>query len=864
MLSGFWIIIAIIISGSFGAGRLAKTSAVGSTIRINAGGGALNVGGVAWSQCYGVNDCSGWASNGYMTVPADPVPFIYDVAAPASQGMYQNQWTAIEAQFTFNITVTNGPYLVRLHFAELTKTAAYQRIFDVKLEGATVLEHFDLYALTRTQNTAIVREFPIEITDGAVTLDFLRQSADPTLSGIEIIPLATLPTSTPAPTALPGGTTSLFYWSKGATAPIKRFEALGAAVNGKLYVIGGFINDEAQTSNVIEAYDLASNTWQRLADMPEAISHAPVVVDGSTIYVLGGYVGDNPGPSSNRVWKFNTLTNTWSAGPDLPGGRGGAGAARIGRNIHFFGGATRTSGLFDEIDQSSHYVLNLDSGVWTTAASLPNPRNHMVGVSLNGKIYALGGQYTYHEESTNQAEVDVYDPASNTWARAADLPTPKGHFPASTFVVDGRIMIIGGAVDGGSNGWASDDVLVYDPEANVWLQLPPIPAYRKTPVAGLIGNKLVVATGGGYGPTDTTWVVELPETWELAPSLPAAIGEVAGGIIDNRLYLVGEGSPGTLSYNLSSITTPATVQAQRPFKGNHHTAEVYNGKLYLFGGLGNDADTNLSTSGKVQIFDPVANSWTLGADMPFAAGSSSSALIGGQIYVAGGIVNFSTTSRLARYNPVTNSWTELAAMPQGRNHAAAATDGSQLYILGGRGLGSGDDNTVANGFDTVQIYNLATNTWRSSLDAGSTLAPLPQARGGMGRAVYYNGEFYVLGGETLNGLGATLKHVYQRVDIYNPVTNIWRFGAALPTARHGTFPLLVGKRIYVGGGGTQAGYSSSALLEVYNPGSTALPATETPTATPTTTPSATPIVTPTAATPTTSATTRVHLPLIVR
>ncbi|MBA3471521.1 MAG: hypothetical protein H0T53_17945, partial [Herpetosiphonaceae bacterium] len=829
--------------------QLATTSAAGTTIRINAGGGAFSVGGVPWSQCFGVNACSGWASNGYLKTPVAPAPFIANVVAPASQAMYLNQWTAVEALFTFNITVTNGPYMVRLHFAELEKTAAYQRIFDVRLEGATVLAHFDLFALAGTQNSAIVREFPVEITDSTVTLDFVRHRADPTLSGIEIIPLEVLPTSTPTPTPLPGGGTSLFQWRSAAKAPIKRFEALGAALNGKLYVIGGFINDAAQTSNVVEAYDLASNTWQRLADMPEAISHAPVIVDGSTIYVLGGYVGDNPGPSSSRVWKFNTLTNSWSAGPDLPGGRGGAGAALLGRNLHYFGGATRSAGLFDEIDRANHYVLNLDTGIWTSAADLPNPRNHMVAVSLNGKIYALGGQYTYLEESTSQGQVDVYDPTANTWSRAANLPTPKSHMPASTLVVDGRIMMIGGAIDGGSNGWASDDVLLYDPATNVWLQLPPIPAYRKTPVAGLIDGKLVVATGGGYGPTDTTWIGTLPGTWELAPALPAAIGEVAGGIINNQLYLVGEGSAQTLSYTLSDLTSPGPGGlAQRPFKGNHHTAEVVGGKLYLFGGLGNDADSGLATGGKVQIYDPLANTWTLGADMPFLAGSSSSALIGGQVYVAGGIVGFSTTNRLARYNPADNTWTELAPMPQGRNHAAATTDGSQLYIFGGRGLGSGDGNTVANGFDTLQIYNPATNTWRSSLDIGSTLAPLPQARGGMGRAVYHNGEMYVLGGETQSGAGATPQNVYRRVDIYNPTTNTWRFGTAMPTARHGIFPLLIGGRIYVGGGGIQAGGSSSAVMEVYNPGPAPLPDPTTPTPT-----AATPTAaTPTAATPTTA------------
>jgi hypothetical protein len=92
---------------------------------------------------------------------------------------------------------------------------------------------------------------------------------------------------------------------------------------------------------------------------------------------------------------------------------------------------------------------------------------------------------------------------------------------------------------------------------------------------------------------------------------------------------------------------------------------------------------------------------------------------------------------------------------------------------------------------------------------------LPPARGGMGTAVYYNGEFYVMGGETLNGTGATANHVYNRVDIYNVASNSWRLGASMPTARHGIYPVLNGNRIYVGGGGIQSGVSSSTVLESY-------------------------------------------------
>ena len=296
--------------------------------------------------------------------------------------------------------------------------------------------------------------------------------------------------------------------------------------------------------------------------------------------------------------------------------------------------------------------------------------------------------------------------------------------------------------------------------------------------------------------------------WQPGADMPVALAEVAGGVIGDKLYLVGQGNGATLAYDLDTRTwSSATVLARRQYQGNHHAAEVVDGKLYLFGGLGS------SSPGKVQIYDPVENAWTLGADMPFAAGSSSSAVMNGQVYVAGGIVGSSTTSRAARYDPAADRWTEIAPMPQGRNHAAGGTDGMRLYVFGGRGPGSGDSNTVANGFDTVQIYNPANNTWVSS-GPGSAIPPLPQARGGMGKAVYHAGEFYVFGGETATGAGATGDGVYRRVDVYRPGTMSWRLENPMLTARHGIYPVVADNKVYVAGGGVRAGASASDILEV--------------------------------------------------
>jgi glucose/arabinose dehydrogenase len=298
-------------------------------------------------------------------------------------------------------------------------------------------------------------------------------------------------------------------------------------------------------------------------------------------------------------------------------------------------------------------------------------------------------------------------------------------------------------------------------------------------------------------------------TWVQRPPMPIPLGEVASSAINGKLYVVGEGSDKTLSYDFAANHWTDNL-AKRPFAGHHHACETYQGKWYLIGGLGGG-------EGRVQIYDPAVNQWSLGANMPWNGGSVATALIGGRIYAAGGIVGNTTVDLCARYDIASNTWTMLASMPtgKGRNHAAAGSDGTRFYVFGGRGVGSGESNVVANGFPDVQIYNPISNTWQASFDPGSTLDPLPFGRGGTGRAVFYQGELYVFGGETLDGAGAVAGNVFNRVDVYDPALDAWRLERLMPTARHGVAPVIWQGEIHLAGGGVVAGFSASTAFESF-------------------------------------------------
>jgi N-acetylneuraminic acid mutarotase len=283
-------------------------------------------------------------------------------------------------------------------------------------------------------------------------------------------------------------------WSSAAAAPLKRSEAFGAFANGKLYLFGGYYGDPSWTPTPrADVYDPATNTWRRIANLPAGLSHAGIAVDGNNIYFAGGYPIQADGTgltfSTSAVWKYDTSTNTYTSMPALPAARGGGALVRIDRTLHFFGGSSST-----RKNAGAHYALNIDTGTtWTTLAPMLVARNHLAGVSLNGKIYAVGGQSGQDAGAIYRNNVDAYDPVTNAWTAVASLPRARSHHNASTFVMGGRIIVVGGE-SAYSNGRLAN-VTAYDPATNAWTELTPLPVKRTAAVADQFNGVIYETTG---------------------------------------------------------------------------------------------------------------------------------------------------------------------------------------------------------------------------------------------------------------------------------------------------------------------------------------------------------------------------------
>ncbi len=90
----------------------------------------------------------------------------------------------------FVAQVPNGKYTVRLHFAETYDGIDTDgpRVFDVKIQGQTVLTDFDVSKAAGKVQKALVKEYKgIAVTGGSMDITFVAKQQNPEINGIEII-----------------------------------------------------------------------------------------------------------------------------------------------------------------------------------------------------------------------------------------------------------------------------------------------------------------------------------------------------------------------------------------------------------------------------------------------------------------------------------------------------------------------------------------------------------------------------------------------------------------------------------------------------------------------------------------------------
>ena len=118
-------------------------------------------------------------------------------------------------------------------------------------------------------------------------------------------------------------------WSSLPDAPHAHLAGGGAAIGGKLYVVGGISDGNFTVNGDLDVYDPVTNSWSSLAPMPNPRLLVAVTALNGKLYVFGGRTGGLNSTVVADVDVYDPATNTWSAGVPMPLARESAAVARV-------------------------------------------------------------------------------------------------------------------------------------------------------------------------------------------------------------------------------------------------------------------------------------------------------------------------------------------------------------------------------------------------------------------------------------------------------------------------------------------------------------------------------------------------------
>ena len=341
---------------------------------------------------------------------------------------------------------------------------------------------------------------------------------------------------------------------------------------------------------------------------------------------------------------------------------------------------------------------------------------HTATLLADGRVLVVGGESVTTRDPIDS--VELFDPATETWATGASLPEPRSNHVAVR-LADGRVLVVGGGrsapigVPKGEGVLAS--VVIYDPAADAWETTGDMLEGRSHFGAALLPSGKVLVCGGGagthengsecngYGITncgpigDTLAGAEVfdPATGTFEATAPLAEGRylfTTTRLADGRVLVVGGANDAKESFRSSEVydeeagtwvAGPDLVSADRLF---HSAARLPSGRVLVGGGK----KSNVTFLSSVDVVDvaagaaeptaPLGEALTVGRFVP---------LTSGHVLSVGGYrcPNPCAPVALAEiYEESTGTWAAIGdlKLPRAAHTATLLADG-RVLVAGGYG-----------------------------------------------------------------------------------------------------------------------------------------------------------------------------------
>jgi len=257
--------------------------------------------------------------------------------------------------------------------------------------------------------------------------------------------------------------------------------------NGNFYAMGGRTSDTAGSDLVNpREYNPTTNTWAtKAAAYPNLqvcnMVGGVVTMGGASVIVTvgGSAAGGTTATSDTRTYNPVTDTLTVLASDPWPGNVGGTvlpgGAAVFNNSLYVFGGFNINVGMVNTIWQFN--PANAAGSRWSQkTATLTLPRGYIPTARSGNFIYLLGGSDFVAAAVLDTNQSLRYDPTADVISAITPIPRATGETRAVLQPFDNTLWVLGG---GRVAPNPSTQVDVYNPATNTWSLAPPMNTARR-------------------------------------------------------------------------------------------------------------------------------------------------------------------------------------------------------------------------------------------------------------------------------------------------------------------------------------------------------------------------------------------------
>ena len=302
-------------------------------------------------------------------------------------------------------------------------------------------------------------------------------------------------------------------------SPFSSIEA--AVVNGIIYFMG--LNYFANSSNNY-AYNPRTNIWTTIAPMITPKVSFALAAYENKIYVIGGYEENNELPCGVNEM-YNPSTNTWITETSMPTSRSEMAANTVNGVIYVMGGR-----VADSYSTNITEIYNPATDSWSTGTQMPYPVALAASAVVDNYIYVIGGEDDHHPPADSQNVIginsvnfnQIYNPATDSWSLGTPIPTSTidAAAGATTGVMAPKRIYVFGNIIGFRV--VSNQNYAYDPATNSWTNGASMPYNTVGPAVAVL-NDLFYVMGSSQNLEQYTPIGWTPSQSYLSETTPPAI-----------------------------------------------------------------------------------------------------------------------------------------------------------------------------------------------------------------------------------------------------------------------------------------------------------------------------------------------------